>query len=176
MKLNKLMLATVIAFSAVSVAQAAPNQGGGTVTFDGDIIDAPCSVAPESVEQTVPMGQISSKVLANEGKSSSEAFNITLKDCNFSTQRSVKIAFTGLPADGNSELLGLAGTARGAGIQLVHGTNEKIAIDGTQISVNNLNAGDNILRFAAYLQGSSATDPVEPGDFTSVVNFTLTYP
>ena len=65
MKLNKLMLATVIAFASASVAHAASNQGSGKVTFTGEIIDAPCSVAPESVDQTVPMGQISSRIPAN---------------------------------------------------------------------------------------------------------------
>ena len=50
MKLNKLMLATVIAFASASVAHAASNQGSGKVTFTGEIIDAPCSVAPESVD------------------------------------------------------------------------------------------------------------------------------
>ncbi len=64
MKLNKLMLATAIAFSTASVAHAAPtpNQGSGTVTFSGEIIDAPCSITPDSVDQTVPMGQISSRI------------------------------------------------------------------------------------------------------------------
>lgn len=37
----------------------AADQGHGTVTFTGSIIDAPCSIAPESIDQTVNLGQIS---------------------------------------------------------------------------------------------------------------------
>lgn len=175
MKLNKLMLATVIAFSTASVAQAASNQGSGTVTFTGDIIDAPCSVAPESVDQTIEMGQISSRVLANQGKSSSQPFKIQLKDCDIATQKTVKVAFTGTAADGNSDLLGLAGSASGAGIQLINGAGQKVDLNGASSDAVTLLAGDNTLQFAAYLQGSTASGAVEPGDFTSVANFTLAY-
>ncbi|MFE8730632.1 type 1 fimbrial protein, partial [Aeromonas hydrophila] len=40
-----------------------PEQSRGTINFTGAIIDAPCSIASESVNQTVQMGQISSRVL-----------------------------------------------------------------------------------------------------------------
>lgn len=43
MKLNKIMLATVLAFGVSSLANAA-DQGHGKVTFTGSIIDAPCSL------------------------------------------------------------------------------------------------------------------------------------
>ncbi|WP_337263549.1 MULTISPECIES: fimbrial protein [unclassified Serratia (in: enterobacteria)] len=175
MKLNKLMLATVIAFSTASVAQAASNQGSGTITFTGDIIDAPCSVAPESADQTVKMGQISSRVLANQGKSNSQPFSIQLKDCDITTKKSVKVAFTGQTAQGNNDLLGLVGSATGAGIQLIDGAGKKVALNGTPSDATNLLTGDNTLQFAAYLQGSTASGAVEPGDFTSVANFTLAY-
>ncbi len=34
--------------------------------------------------------------------------------------------------------------------------------------------GDNTLEFGAYVQGA-ATDPIIPGDFSAVTNFTLAY-
>ncbi len=46
---------------------------------------------------------------------------------------------------------------------------------GTATDGQGLNDGDNSLKFAAYLQGSSASSAVVPGDFTSVANFTLAY-
>lgn len=176
MNFNKLMLATVIALSAVSVAQAAPgNQGSGTVTFKGEIIDAPCSLAPDSVDQTIDMGQISNRVLANQGKSSSQPFTIELKDCDVTTLKTVTVAFTGQKDANNTDLLGLAGTASGAGIQLIDGNNAKISLDGVQGAATTLQNGDNTLNFAAYLQGSAAAVPVVPGDFTAITNFTLAY-
>lgn len=175
MKLNKLMLATVIAFASASVAHAASNQGSGKVTFTGEIIDAPCSVAPGSVEQTVPMGQISSRLLAKEGKSSSEPFSIELKDCSVSTMNNVKVTFTGTPDSDNSKLLALSGTATGAGIMIYDNLHSKNVELGTATDGQDLTEGNNSLKFAAYLQGSSASGAVVPGEFTSVANFTLAY-
>lgn len=62
MKLNKIMLAAVMAFGVSSLAHAA-DQGHGKVTFSGSIIDAPCSIAPESLDQTVELGAISNVAL-----------------------------------------------------------------------------------------------------------------
>ena len=45
MKLNQIMLAAVMAFGVSSLAHAAvKDQGHGKVTFNGSIIDAPCSI------------------------------------------------------------------------------------------------------------------------------------
>lgn len=66
MKLNKIVMALVLAFSTVSGAQAA-DQGHGKVTFTGSIIDAPCSITPQSIDQTVDLGQISKEALLSGG-------------------------------------------------------------------------------------------------------------
>ncbi|MFC0229482.1 fimbrial protein [Serratia aquatilis] len=176
MNFNKLMLATVIALSSVSMAQAAPgNQGSGTVKFFGEIIDAPCTLDADSVDQTYDMGQVSNRVLADEGVGASQDFTIELKDCDITTLKTVKVAFTGQTDVNNANLLGLAGTASGAGIQLVDGNNVKVKLDGTQGIATYLQNGDNTLNFAAYLQGSKTGVAVVPGDFTAVTNFTLAY-
>ncbi|MGB8663989.1 MAG: fimbrial protein [Serratia inhibens] len=175
MKLNKLMLATMIAFASASVAHAASNQGSGKVTFTGEIIDAPCSVAPESTDQTVPMGQISSRLLAKQGKSESQPFSIELKDCALTTMKNVKVTFTGTPDPDNAKLLALSGSASGAGIVIYDNLHAKDVELGTATDGQGLNDGNNSLKFAAYLQGSSASAAVVPGEFTSVANFTLAY-
>lgn len=176
MNFNKVMLASVIALSSVSFAQAAPgNQGSGTVKFYGEIIDAPCSLDPNSVDQAYDMGQVSNRVLANEGVGASQNFTIELKDCDVTTLKTVKVAFTGQTDINNTNLLGLAGTASGAGIQLVDGNNAKIKLDGTPGTATTLQNGDNTLNFAAYLQGSKTGVDVVPGDFTAITNFTLAY-
>ncbi|MDH1321666.1 type 1 fimbrial protein, partial [Enterobacter bugandensis] len=67
MKLKK--ISTIVSLSlimACSTAMAAPatdSQGHGTVTFKGAIIEAPCSIAADSVDQTVQLGQVSSAAL-----------------------------------------------------------------------------------------------------------------
>ncbi|MGP2706387.1 fimbrial protein, partial [Serratia marcescens] len=84
MKLNKIMLTAVLAFGVSSLAHAA-DQGHGKVTFTGSIIDAPCSISPETVDQTVDMGQVSNVALKNGGKSAPRQFDIKLEQCDNST-------------------------------------------------------------------------------------------
>lgn len=174
MKATKLAVALGFTMVMISGAVNAADQGSGTVTFNGEIIDAPCSVAPESVDQVVEMGQISNRVLLDQGKSSTKPFNIELQDCDITTQKSVNITFGGSADINNPDLLGIAGSASGAGIGIVTGSGEQVQL-GQAADTTTLLEGDNTLEFAAYLQGSSASQAVVPGEFTSVANFTLAY-
>ncbi|MBU5899673.1 fimbrial protein, partial [Vibrio cholerae O1] len=77
-----------------SFAQAA-DQGHGKVNFIGSIIDAPCSIAPESIDQTVDLGQVSNVALKNGGSSNPRSFDIKLEQCDTTTLKSVSTTFTG---------------------------------------------------------------------------------
>ncbi|BFO07561.1 Fimbria A protein precursor [Serratia rubidaea] len=172
MKLNKIMLAAVMAFGATSFAQAA-DQGHGKVNFIGSIIDAPCSIAPESIDQTVDLGQVSNVALKNGGSSNPRSFDIKLEQCDTTTLKSVSTTFTGSASPTNKDLLGITGTASGAGVAITYG-GQPVKL-GTATTAQNLNEGSNTLRFAAYLQGEGASAAVVPGDFTAVADFTLAY-
>ncbi|NTX79564.1 type 1 fimbrial protein [Serratia proteamaculans] len=188
MNMNKNLIAAVLATmamgSVVSTANAA-NQGSGTVTFTGSIINAPCSIAPDSVDQTVNLGSVANKALANGGKSSPQNFNIKLQDCDITglVDKTVTTTFTGTPSKINANNLGLTGTASGAAIVLTQGgTDIKL---GEATTATKVGEGNNTLAFAAYLQGETVTAatktdsavyaPIVPGDFKSVANFTLAY-
>ncbi len=173
MKLNKIMLATVLAFGVSSLANAA-DQGHGKVTFTGSIIDAPCSIAPESADQTVEMGQISNVALKNGGKSAPRQFDIKLEQCDTSTLKTVTTTFDGKASAANLDLLGIIGTASGASIAITDMASNPIKL-GTATAPQTLNDGNNTLRFAAYLQGDGASATVVPGDFTAVADFKLAY-
>ncbi|CAI0720414.1 Fimbria A protein precursor [Serratia entomophila] len=173
MKLNKIMLAAVLAFGASSLAHAA-DQGHGKVTFTGSIIDAPCSIAPESVDQTVDLGQVSSIALKDGGKSVPRQFDIKLEQCDTTTLKTVTTTFDGKSSPANPELLGIIGTASGASIALTDMASNPIKL-GTATPPQTLNDGNNTLRFAAYLQGDGASAAVVPGDFTAVADFKLAY-
>lgn len=59
MKLNKILLATGLGL-AMSVGTAnAADAGHGKITFTGSVIEAPCSINPDSLDQTKPLGAIS---------------------------------------------------------------------------------------------------------------------
>lgn len=77
MKLNKIALAAMITLVVSHFANA--DQGHGKVKFTGSIIDAPCSINPESVDQTVDLGQISNVALQNGGKSTPRPFSLIWK-------------------------------------------------------------------------------------------------
>ncbi|MEX3099202.1 fimbrial protein, partial [Serratia ureilytica] len=120
MKLNKVLLAAVMAFGVSSLAHAA-DQGHGTVTFSGSIIAAPCSIAPESLDQTVELRAISNVALKNGGKSTPRNFQTKLENCEPTTKNPGKnntapLTFSGSASEADSKLLGITATAKGAGI------------------------------------------------------------
>lgn len=180
MNMNKILLATVMAFSVSSLAQAA-DQGHGKVTFTGSIIASPCSIAPESIDQTVPLGAISNVALKNGGKSTPRNFQIKLENCDLNSaegagkNNTVSLTFTGSSSEADSKLLGITGTAKGAGIALTDGSGTNIEL-GKATKAITLQNGPNTLSFSAYLQGSADEDAViVPGEFQSVADFTLAY-
>ncbi|KTQ46841.1 fimbrial protein [Enterobacter cancerogenus] len=176
MKINSLSLIFGVVLSAASSQMVmAADQGHGTVTFKGAIIDAPCSIAPESVDQTVHLGQISNVALKDGGKSTPRNFQIKLENCDVSSLKNVTTTFTGPASAENANLIGLSGSAKGAGIALTDGSGKPVAL-GNPSSAQQFQVGNNTLSFAAYLQGVGTDKAlVVPGDFQSIVDFTLTY-
>ncbi|WP_337039485.1 fimbrial protein [Serratia marcescens] len=177
MNMNKILLAMVMVsgISAFTVNAAESDQGSGSITFTGSIIDTPCSIAPESSNQTVNLGQVSNVLLANAGSSTPRNFTIDLEKCDTATKKNVTITFGGAKDSVNDKLLGITGTAKGAGVVLTDGGGAQLTL-GEPSAPLGLLEGDNKLVFSAYLQGNSASGSVTPGEFTSVANFTLAYP
>lgn len=181
MKLNKLALALVMTIGMASAAQAAVSGtpgGTGTVNFKGQIVDAPCSIKPDSNNQDVDMGAVTVKTL-EAGRSSNVPFELHLESCDVSGgAKTVGIMFDGVRAEqGNDALLMLNGSAKGAGLGIVDKTGKDLVL-GSESSLGEVVQGDNTLSFTAYLeklgQGGTAASVV-PGSYTSIANFTLTY-
>lgn len=178
MKLNKIMLAAVVAFGMSSMAVHAANEGQGTVTFTGSIIEAPCSITPETVDQTVELGQVSNALLKKGGKSTPKAFTIDLENCVLEeNKKNVAVTFTGVESNitGHDGMLGISGQASGASVAITDAGGNLIKL-GSASPLVGVNEGNTSLRFAAFLQGdSSESADVVPGDFTAVADFTLAY-
>lgn len=181
MNLSKIALASFITMIYAAGAHAADSHNG-SVTFKGKIIDTPCSVSQEDLQQTVEFGEISKTVLENGGTSDIKTFDITLKDCSLDTSTSAKIVFSGGAASGtNSELLALNGSASGAGIAVEY-AGSKIKFDGSTPAVDAtpLANGNNIFSFTSYVEklpvpqgGQAAT--ITTGSFASTANFVVSY-
>ncbi|MGR7304864.1 fimbrial protein [Klebsiella aerogenes] len=178
-KMKKTILAAAIMFGAASVSHA--DQGHGKVTFTGAIIDAPCSITQESIDQSVWLGQVSNVALKDGGKSTPKMFSIDLENCTFVddgsgnlTNNKVTVTFTGMESSANNGLLGITGTAKGASIAIADGDGQIIKL-GTPTKPHALQNGKNTLSYAAYLQGDGGTAAVTEGDFQAVADFTLAY-
>ena len=80
----------------------------GTVNISGMIQNQTCTVAQESIDQTVSLGDIDSRQLSNIGAvSSAVAFVIDLQNCS-SVTKGVSFTFSGSVDGDNSDLLALS--------------------------------------------------------------------
>ena len=173
---------------AVSMSTMAADNGHGKVNFIGEIVDAPCSISPESIDQTVDLGQISNTTLAGGGSSPVQNFTIELQNCDFSgdweNKNKINLTFSGAESAAGTGLLGVTGfsgadtaKAGNVGIQINDPANKQV-IMGQQLPViSTLQGGSNTLLFSSFLKGAdgkAATD-IPLGQFTAVTNFTITY-
>ncbi|WP_024547667.1 fimbrial protein [Siccibacter turicensis] len=179
MKINKLASAIILTMGMVAAGANAADQGHGKVTFTGSIIDAPCSITPESADQTVALGQVAAHTLKDGGTSAPKSFTIDLENCEFGTDddgntigNSVSVTFSGTASTLDAKLLGLTGEAAGAGIA-IEDESGKVVDLGTPSSLYKLTGTNPSLGFTAYLKGIS--DTITTGDFESVANFTMDY-
>lgn len=172
--MKKIIAATVLA--ALGMAQQAV-AADGTVKFTGEIVEAPCVVATDSANQTVPLGQVKTTTFKAVGdKSVVKPFQIKLEECDITTGKTqANITFTGLAADGNATLLNVStqsGSATGLGLELSDSKGTAIAL-GTAASDFTLKAGQNILDFGARYVATAAT--VTPGYANGTVDFNFIY-
>ncbi|HEM8079196.1 TPA: fimbrial protein [Enterobacter roggenkampii] len=77
---KKILLAVTIA-AAVSGSAFAAEQGSGKIKFKGVVIDAPCSIAPDSVDKEVDLGEVTTAVINANKKSSAVPVDINLENC-----------------------------------------------------------------------------------------------
>jgi type 1 fimbria pilin len=177
-KKNFLAVSMFAFCGAAAAANGLPTQPDlGQVEFMGTIIDSPCSITPDTADQTVPMGLVSSAVLA-EGKTKVVPFNIELEGCTAEAAKTVSVKFTGNKAETSGNALAIEGAAAGAGIELTDTASGKAIVLGTNTDPAALYAGDNTLQFGARLVKMSAVTEakdITPGEFTATANFEMSY-
>lgn len=178
---NNLAMAIVLGLMSVSaLSQAATtDQGHGQIKFTGSIIDAPCSITPDTANQNGYLGQISNLALKDGGKSTPVSFQIDLEKCDTTTLKGVTATFTGAASVGNPDMLGITGSAKGASIAITDGSGTLIKF-GEASTKQIIQDGSNTIAFSAYLQGDMSSDgttgaPIVPGEFSSIANYALNY-
>lgn len=178
-------LAVIAAIGGMSQAALAD---GGVINFTGSITDSICSVAPESQNMTVPLGDVSIKVFPTVGTRAPTPgkFTINLKDCPAGAAKA-KVTFTGTPDPDNATLLKTnnAGSgvlaAQGVGIEIGDFAGTKIDLASASGEYQ-LGQGDNNLKFEARYVSTLPVAPVAPstrkiapGEASGTAQFTVAY-
>ncbi len=84
----KSVIAGAVAMAVVSFGvNAAPTtpQGQGRVTFNGTVVDAPCSISQKSADQSIDFGQLSKSFLQAGGVSKPMNLDIELVNCDITS-------------------------------------------------------------------------------------------
>lgn len=147
---------------------------GGTVQFNGSIVNAPCTVDINSEGLNVDLGQYRATDFSKTGDVTGvKPFNINLNNCSAETYSKAAVTFNGTTAAGNNKAPSVTGGATGVGIQILR-NNAALAVDGSEASADvNLNEGENRLAFQA--QYIALNNTVTPGAANATANFTVTY-
>ncbi|WP_323945325.1 fimbrial protein [Aeromonas hydrophila] len=152
---------------------------GGELHLHGRIIDQPCVVAPESLEQEVEMGVVDVKQLYANGAGEQVPFSIRLTNCKPGIFRMAKVTFTGSKdAQLSGGLAFTAGIAKGAGIRLYDVTQAPLDLGTPSRGYLLGGTADNELQFFARVEGHQdalAAKNIQPGDYTAVANFIVAY-
>ncbi|WP_071608814.1 fimbrial protein [Entomohabitans teleogrylli] len=170
----KLMsLAFVMTTSPMAMADV--NGGSGKIHFTGTVIDAPCSIAPESIEQTIELGSVAINSLKTAGDHSRPATGeIKLVDCTLDIDEDTAYSKVGVTFSGTTgsvtNLLVNDSSAQGVGVRLLDKEGETIALN-TPIEYPLGNGAT--ITYQAYIEATGET--VTAGDVRSDATFKLTY-
>ncbi|MFQ2131126.1 fimbrial protein [Aeromonas hydrophila] len=152
---------------------------GGELHLHGRIIDQPCVVAPESLEQEVEMGVVDVKQLYASGAGEQVPFSIRLTNCKPGIFRMAKVTFTGSKdAQLSGGLAFTTGIAKGAGIRLYDVTQTPLDLGTPSRGYLLGGSADNELQFFARVEGhpdALAAKNIQPGDYSAVANFIVAY-
>ncbi|ELV2797971.1 fimbrial protein [Enterobacter ludwigii] len=178
MKFNKVASALILSMGMVAFGANAADQGSGSVTFTGSIIDAPCSIAPDSVDQEVSLGQVAKNALMGGGKSTPAHFDIKLENCVLSADEAAKntvtLTFNGAAADAAKNLLKIEGTAAGAGVGITDPNGKQVTLGKATDAIALTNAATNTLDLYGFLEGMD-DDKLTEGSYQAISHFTMDY-
>ena len=172
-----------LASSAFIFQAFAADEGNGRIHFTGTVINAPCSIAPNSTDISVDLGQVANKVLETGNKYSQNVqYSIDLQDCDLTEQTAgsvtypamskVSVTFGGVSDATAPALLANTGSAGGAGIRLIDTNGALLKVGDTGADVN-LVTGPNQIVFAARVEATGA--PVTTGTIVSQATYALNY-
>ncbi|TNV17212.1 fimbrial protein [Buttiauxella sp. B2] len=179
MKFNKIVYTafTAALFSTCAAYAAPVTVSGGTINFEGQVVDAACSVATQSDNQTITLDQVKTSKLATPGQAAGQQhpFSISLEDCDTSVSANAGVTFNGqadaVTATALANTAG-AGAATNVALQLYGPDGQELSL-GTASSTVTLTDGENVIPFSVdYIAtGAAAT----AGYVSSTATFNVNY-
>ena len=181
---RKLMTSSVIAslmlVAGAAVAADPVSVSGGTVHFEGELVNAACAVSTQSSDQVVTLGQYRTASFAAAGDTTAQIpFTIVLNDCDPKVAATAAVAFSGQSDITNNNLLAVTSadngtTASGVGIEILDNTSTALKPDGATFSTAQaLVEGTNTLRFSARYKATATS--ATPGQANADATFIMKY-
>ena len=181
---RKLMTSSVIAslmlVAGAAVAADPVSVSGGTVHFEGELVNAACAVSTQSSDQVVTLGQYRTASFTAVGDTTAQIpFSIVLNDCDPKVAATAAVAFSGQSDITNNNLLAVTSadngtTASGVGIEILDNTSTALKPDGATFSpAQALVEGTNTLRFSARYKATATS--ATPGQANADATFIMKY-
>lgn len=181
---RKLMTSSVIAslmlVAGAAVAADPVSVSGGTVHFEGELVNAACAVSTQSSDQVVTLGQYRTASFTAVGDTTAQIpFSIVLNDCDPKVAATAAVAFPGQSDITNNNLLAVTSadngtTASGVGIEILDNTSTALKPDGATFSTAQaLVEGTNTLRFSARYKATATS--ATPGQANADATFIMKY-
>jgi type 1 fimbria pilin len=184
--MNKKLIATVFATSlslfGMTSAQAEETATdvtapGGTVHFVGQVVNAGCSVASDSLDFTVYLDQVRATHLATAGTAAGQpkSFEIHLVDCDASIVKTAAVTFTGqTDADLPAALANTAGAGAAKHVALqLYGPDSKAVDMGVKSSSIAVLDGENTIPMSVDYIATDAAG--EAGSVEATATFHMNY-
>lgn len=181
----KIAVAAALTMGISNFASAA-GSNTGTVTFTGTVEDSPCSVVVGDEHQTVNLGHIGTGSLLGGKASEAVKFNIRLTNCAFGTEKDASTVFTpdgneSTLNPGNIALMRIGGEMKGSSIVIADRQGSPVALGTALKEALTMNGAvavaDQTLHYQAWIKGdaTSTATTIDTGEFSSTVNFTISY-
>ncbi len=181
---RKLMTSSVIAslmlVAGAAVAADPVSVSGGTVHFEGELVNAACAVSTQSSDQVVTLGQYRTASFTAVGDTTAQIpFSIVLNDCDPKVAATAAVAFSGQSDITNNNLLAVTSadngtTASGVGIEILDNTSTALKPDGATFSTAQaLVEGTSTLRFSARYKATATS--ATPGQANADATFIMKY-
>ncbi|MGV3001130.1 fimbrial protein [Vibrio sp.] len=163
--------------SIFSIFLSAPAMSDNTtnVYFKGEIVESACGLSPNSMDQTIQLGQHPTHIFkANGDRSTPVQFNIKLTDCDTTVSQTADFTFLSNP-DSSGKLFGVEGGAAGVGVRILH--NGQPIDNGDVAASNVLIDGTNMASFSAAYEANvdPAATPVTAGNAESWALLRVSY-